>query len=249
LAAQSARIGVAESEFYPRIALTGDVGVSANQFGDLFRNGSSFGSVGPSFRWSILHYGRLLANVEVQDARFQQALASYQQTVLLANLEAENAVISFLKNQERLKAQLEAAEAADKTNDLIRLLLEEGEADFNRVFNVQNFKTQQEESAAVAKGAVAQSLIAIYRSLGGGWPSPYLGADLPTSSGAAPAAEEVPPGEAASAEGAADERSPLEQADERGEPAAPRPAAPGAGNAPDGLEAASPAAAEPLPPQ
>jgi outer membrane protein TolC len=174
LAAQSARIGIAETELYPIISLTGTVGVAANQFEDLFRNGSSFGSVGPSLRWNILNYGRLLANIEVQDARFYQLLHSYRQTVLLANLEAESAIIEFLKSHERLESQLEAAEAADKTNDLINLLLEEGEADINRVFNVQNFKTQQEESAALAKGAVAQSYIAIYRALGGGWPSPFL---------------------------------------------------------------------------
>ncbi len=175
LAAQSALIGIAESELYPHITLTGNVGVTANQFGDLFRNGSSFGSVGPLFRWNILNYGRILGNVRVQEARFRQLLAFYRQTVLVANLEAENAIVDFLKSQEQLKWQLEAAEAADKTNDLITLQLEEGEADFNRVFNVQNFKTQQESAAAVAKGDVAQSLIAIYRALGGGWPSPFLG--------------------------------------------------------------------------
>ena len=174
LAAQSARIGIAESELYPNISLTGTVGVTANQFDELFRNGSSFGSVGPSLRWNILNYGRLLANIEVQDARFCQLLHSYRQTVLLANLEAENAIIDFLKSQESLESQLESAEAASKTNDLINLQLDEGEVDFNRVFNVQNFKTQQEESAAVARGAVAQNYIAIYRALGGGWPSPFL---------------------------------------------------------------------------
>lgn len=176
LAAQSARIGIAESELYPIITLSGTAGVTANQFDELFRNGSSFGSVGPSLRWNILNYGRLLANIEVQDARFNQLLHSYRQTVLLANLEAENAIVDFLKSQESLKWQLEAAEAAAKTNDLVNQLFAEGDdtADFNRVFNVQNFKTQQEESAAVAKGAVAQNYIAIYRALGGGWPSEFL---------------------------------------------------------------------------
>jgi len=177
LAAQSARIGIAETELYPSLSLSGNVGVTANQFGDLFRNGSSFGSVGPSLRWNILNYGRLLANIDVQDARFCQLLHSYRQTVLVANLEAENAIISFIKSQERLEWQLEAAEAAANTNDLVNSLFAEGDeaADFNRVFSVQNFKTQQEESAAVAQGAVAQNYIAIYRALGGGWPSPFLG--------------------------------------------------------------------------
>lgn len=176
LAAQSARIGIAESDLYPIISLSGSVGVTANQFDELFRNGSSFGSVGPTLRWNILNYGRLLANIEVQDARFCQLLHIYRQTVLLANAEAENSIISFLKSQERLEWLLEAADAAAKTNDLVNRLFAEGDeaADFNRVFNVQNFKTQQEESAAIARGAVAQNYIAIYRALGGGWPSPFL---------------------------------------------------------------------------
>lgn len=174
LAAQSALIGVAESDLYPQISLTGNLGVTANSFNGLFKNGSSFGNVGPFFRWNVLNYGRILASIDVQDARFKQLLAAYRQAVLLANLEAENAIVEFLKSQERLEWQLQAAEAAAKTNDLITLQLNEGEVDFNRVFNVQNFKTQQEESAALAKGDVAQNLIAIYRALGGGWPSPFL---------------------------------------------------------------------------
>jgi len=203
LAAQSARIGIAESDLYPRITLSGNLGVSANQFDELFRNGSSFGSVGPSLGWSILNYGRILGNIRVQDARFQQLLARYRQAVLLANLEAENSIVEFLKSQVRLKWQLEAAVAADRTNQLITLQLNEGVVDFNRVFNVQNFKTQQEESAAVAKGEVAQNLIAIYRSLGGGWPSPFLGQALielpPVDEApaeeidASPTPEELPP--------------------------------------------------------
>lgn len=182
LAAQCALIGVAEADLYPQISLSGSVGVRANQFGDLFRNASSTGSFGPGFRWDILNYGRLLGRIEIQDARFQQLLASYRQAVLIANAEAENAIIEFLKSQERLEWQLEAAEAAAKTNDLITLQLDEGEADFNRVFNVQNFKTQQEESAAVARGDVAQNVISIYRALGGGWPSPFLGEAITTIS-------------------------------------------------------------------
>lgn len=174
LAAQSALIGVAESDFYPHITLRGNVGRSANQFKEVFEPGAGFGSVGPTLRWDFLHYGRLMGNVHVQDARFQQLLAFYRQAVIQANAEAENAITLFLKSQETLKLQLTAAEAAAKTNEKINLQLEEGEVDYNRVFNVQSFKTQQETAAALAKGDVAQGLIAIYRAMGGGWPSPFL---------------------------------------------------------------------------
>ncbi|TWT92858.1 Outer membrane protein OprM precursor [Botrimarina colliarenosi] len=199
LAAQSALIGVAEADLYPQISLVGTVGRSANQFADIFRGGSGFGSVGPNLTWNLLNYGRIFGSIEVQQARFQQLLSSYRQTVLLANLEAENAIAQFLRAQERLESQLVAAEAAGKTNDLINELFEKGDenADFNRVFNVQNFKTQQEESAAIAKGAVAQGVVAIYRSVGGGWPSPFLAQPVvspPVTAETmeAPDAEEVP---------------------------------------------------------
>jgi NodT family efflux transporter outer membrane factor (OMF) lipoprotein len=175
LAAQSALIGVAESDFYPQISVSGNVGRIANHFKRVFQLGAGLGSVGPSLRWDILHYGRIFGNVQVQDARFQQLLAAYRQSVLVANQEAENAIVQFLKTQETFEKQLVAARAADETNQRIILQLEEGLVDYNRVINVQSFKTQQETSAALAKGDVAQGLIAIYRALGGGWPSPFLG--------------------------------------------------------------------------
>lgn len=201
LASQSALIGVAESELYPHISLVGTVGRTSNQFQDLFRGGSGFGSVGPTMDWNVLNYGRLVGGVHLEDARFQELLAAYRQTALNANLEAENALIQFLKNQERFRLQLEAAKAADRTNELITLQFSQGEQiDFNRVFSVQNTKTQQEVGAAVAKGDVAQSVVAVYRALGGGWPSPYLTTPIMTSNEPTEAPDEaeeidLPPGE------------------------------------------------------
>ncbi len=194
LAAQSELIGIATSDLYPQITLSGEVGSTATRLGDLFRPEATFGSIGPSFRWNILNYGRIAGNIGVQEARFQQLLAAYRQVVLIANVEAENAIKQFLGTQEVLKYRLQAAEAAAITNDKINNLWEEGDegADFNRVFTVQNFQTQQQVSAAVAKGQVAQSTIAIYRALGGGWPSPYL--DQPVI--APPATLASPEGEA-----------------------------------------------------
>src|SRR5207237_1316367 len=63
LAAQSALIGVAESELYPHIAINGAIGVSAADFSDLFKSSAATGSIGPSLRWNILNYGRIRSNV------------------------------------------------------------------------------------------------------------------------------------------------------------------------------------------
>ncbi len=202
LAAQSELIGIATTDLYPQITLSGDAGATATRLGDLFRPEATFASISPSFRWNILNYGRIVGNIGVQEARFQQLLASYRQTVLIANVEAENAIKQFLGLQEVLKFRLQAAEAASITNEKINQLWDEGDegADFNRVFTVQNFQTQQQVSAAVVKGQVAQSTIAIYRALGGGWPSPYLGQAIPAPPPAeppapntdGPAPEEIP---------------------------------------------------------
>ena len=80
-AAQSALIGVADAEFYPHIVINGTIGYSAEHFKDLFREKALMGSVGPSFTWNILNYGRILNNVRLQDARFQELVATYQNTV------------------------------------------------------------------------------------------------------------------------------------------------------------------------
>lgn len=195
LAAQCARIGIAEAELYPHIVLTGNVGVVGSQFDDLFRGGASFGSVGPSLRWNILNYGRILSNVRREDALFQELAVRYQQTVLLANVEAENALVSFLQSQQRLTSVVESAVAARRSNNLVEALDKKGLADPNRVFTVQNFATQQELSAAQTKGDVAQALIAVYRALGGGWQIRLGGAQQVVEPPAAQQPEVLPPPE------------------------------------------------------
>ncbi len=169
VAAQSAMIGVATSELYPHFSIDGTIFLDATQFKDLFDMESFAGSVGPSFRWSILNYGRLTNNIRVQEARFQQLVAQYQNIVLQANAEVENALVGFLKAQQQVRSLAQSAEAARQSVELVMAQYREGTVDFNRVFNVQQFLTQQEDHLAVAQGSVAQNLIQLYRALGGGW--------------------------------------------------------------------------------
>jgi NodT family efflux transporter outer membrane factor (OMF) lipoprotein len=173
LAAQSANIGVATAELYPHIAITGTIGLEANDFADLFRSGAFAGSIGPSLRWNILNYGRLLNNIRVQDARFQQLATEYQGAVLRANEEAENALIAFLKSQQRIQTLAESVDAAEKAVEMALLQYREGKADFNRVFTLQSALAQEQDRLAQASGEATQSLIEIYRALGGGWQIRY----------------------------------------------------------------------------
>ncbi len=169
VAAQSALIGVATSELYPHFSIDGTIYVDALEVKDLFSGDSVAGAVGPAFRWNILNYGRLKNNILVQKTRFQQLVVQYQDVVLQANTEAENAIISFLKSQQQVQSLAKSAAASAESVDLVSSQYQEGTVDFNRVFTVQRELTQQQDNLAVAEGAVAQYLIQLYRALGGGW--------------------------------------------------------------------------------
>ena len=168
-AAQSAQIGIAAAELYPHFSITGSIFLDAGNFKDLFDPRSFAGNVGPTFNWNILNYGRLVNNIRVQDARFQQLVLNYQNTVLQANAEVENALVGFLKAQQSVKYLATSADAATQSLNLVRLQYQEGQTDFNRVLNVEQSLTQQEDQLAVAQGAVANNLILVYKSIGGGW--------------------------------------------------------------------------------
>ena len=209
VAAQSALIGVATSDLYPHFSINGTIFLDATKFEDLFDADSVAGSVGPSFRWNILNYGRLVNNIRVQEARFQQLAVQYQNIVLQANAEAENAIIGFLKSQQQVRSLSESADAARESVELVLSQYREGTVDFNRVFNVQQFLTQQQDQLAVAEGSVAQNLIQLYRALGGGW---QVRLSNPTPIPTAEEEEEVP---APSAEPAEPVRPPLSPAVEQ----------------------------------
>lgn len=169
VAAQSALIGVATADLYPYFSITGTIYLDALRFKNLFAWDSVAGSVGPSFHWNILNYGRLAHNIRVQETRFQQLAVQYQQVVLQANAEAENAIVRFLKSQQQVRSLEASEQAAAESVELVSLQYKEGKVDFNRVFSNQELLTLQQDKLAVAQGDVAQNLIELYRALGGGW--------------------------------------------------------------------------------
>ena len=169
VAAQSAEIGIAQSELYPHISINGMMAWEAEHFSDVFKSGAFGGTIGPSLRWNVLNYGRLLNNIRVQDARFQQLVASYQQTVLQANEEAENAIVAYLHFTDQIKLREESAHQALEAERVAQVKYREGEIDFNRLFTVQQLLLNQQELLAVARGNAATSLVDLYRALGGGW--------------------------------------------------------------------------------
>jgi NodT family efflux transporter outer membrane factor (OMF) lipoprotein len=169
VAAQSARIGVAVSDLFPHFSVLGTIGVEAEQFGDLFKSGSMIGEISPGFRWDILNYGRLVNNVRVQDARFQQLAYAYQNQVLDAGREVEDAIVFLLQSQARTRHLGASVTAASRTVEIVNDQYNEGLVDFTAVFVFQENLTDSQDAWAQAQGDIALGLIAVYRSLGGGW--------------------------------------------------------------------------------
>ena len=168
-AAQAQEIGIAQAELYPHISITGTLGWSAQNASQLFTYPASNGSIGPSFQWNILNYGRLANNVKLQDAKFQQTLLDYRTAVLTANQEAEDGLISFLRSQEQTRLLSEATVAADKAFQIGLAQYRVGTVDFNRLATLESTLVQSQISEAVARASISLGLITVYRALGGGW--------------------------------------------------------------------------------
>jgi NodT family efflux transporter outer membrane factor (OMF) lipoprotein len=167
LAAQSALIGVSEANLYPAIALVGNVGLSDTSVAS---SSSTLDWVaGPTFVWNVFDYGRLRNGVLVQDARFQQLYEIYQDTVLRAARELDDAAVAFAMNRSQIEILDQGVQAARRSLDIATIQYREGMVDFERVLDSQRSLFNQQERLVAARGSVAQSLIALYKALGGGW--------------------------------------------------------------------------------
>ena len=168
-AAQSAQIGVAEADFYPRLAINGFVGYASNDLNDLFTPKHFTGFIFPNISWNVLNYGRIRNNVLIQDARYDRAVLEYQSTVLRAGREVEDALIGFVTAQQQA-AQLQiSVYEAQRSLEIVNIQYQGGVTDFNRVFTLQEQLVGQQDQLAAALGNIAVNWIAVYRALGGGW--------------------------------------------------------------------------------
>jgi len=189
-AAQSAVIGVAESDFYPRIAITGFIGFESEDLANLFDQASLAGSIGPGFQWNILNYGRIRNNVRANEARFDQLVLDYQNTVLEAGREVEDGIISFLKERERVVALEEAEAEADSSVKISETRYENDAEDLLWSVFTQELLTIRQDELAVSRGTVAENLVSIYKALGGGWQTRMMGVGMPLE--ADPFGDELP---------------------------------------------------------
>lgn len=176
-AAQSARIGQAVADLYPRISITGATGfVSSNyegvrrpDLGNIFDADSFAGFIGLQVNWPILNYGRIEGNIRAQDARYEQAVAAYQESVLRAAADVESGLSEFLRSRQRAGFLVEAVDASKRSAELSLIQYRAGAVDFIRVNNAQTELVQQEDALVVSRAAIAVGAVRTYRALGGGW--------------------------------------------------------------------------------
>ncbi len=169
LAAATANIGVAKSDLFPKFFLTGLAGLESASADDWFTSGSRFWSVGPTVQWRIFDAGRIRANIKVKNAQQEQALAAYEQTVLMAFEEVENNLVLYAKEQVRRRSLQDAVNASQKTLDTANRLYASGLTDFIHVLDAERSLFQTQDALAQSDRTVSANLIALYKSLGGGW--------------------------------------------------------------------------------
>lgn len=169
VAAQTARIGVAKSELYPKFSLFGTLGYSSSESDDLFDSGNLTSSYGPSMKWGIFRGGAVFQNIKIQEARQEQALKQYQSTVLKALEEAEDALANYVYEQSRRDQLITASESSAQAFKLARAQYQAGRVDFNSVLISQRAMLNYEDQLVQSEGAVTTNFVRLYKSLGGGW--------------------------------------------------------------------------------
>lgn len=169
LAAQTARIGVATSELFPRFSLTGEFGLASAQIGRIADGDSRFWSIGPGMKWPIFAGGRIRSNIAQQEAIAEELLARYEQTVLVSLQDVEDSLVGYTREQRRRESLVRAVDANKRAVELSDQLYRAGLADFQRVLTSQLQLFISEESVAASDQAVLQALVRLYQALGGGW--------------------------------------------------------------------------------
>ncbi|HHH13351.1 MAG TPA: TolC family protein, partial [Thiolapillus brandeum] len=179
VAAQSAQIGVAEADLYPAISLVGTLGWSSTTLAGV--PDTTLLGVGPSLRWNLFDHGLIRNNVRLQDARLQEALEAYRQTVLTAAREIDDAAISLVKTNEQEKIMEETVATAERALQIAHTSYREGYTDFQRVLDAQRSLFTQNDRLASIRGASLAYLVALYKGLGGGWKPATLDQVVPNA--------------------------------------------------------------------
>jgi NodT family efflux transporter outer membrane factor (OMF) lipoprotein len=177
LAAQTARIGVATAELYPKLTLSGAIGLQALTFGGLFNSANATSSGSSGLTWRVFDAGAIRRNIEIQSALQEQTLIAYESAVLTALEEAENAIMAYAQEQRRRQSLAEATRSAQAAAELAEIKYRAGLIDFTTVLEAERSLLSFRDQLAQSDGAIVTNLVKLYKALGGGWkiPSPSTG--------------------------------------------------------------------------
>ena len=181
---KSANIGLSVADLYPSFTLLGSIGVSAtNADGTWSSLGDSINaSIGPAFSWNILQYDRIKNNIRLQDALFQESLLNYNKKVLLAISEVSDSIHGYTLTKEQQAQNEKAVDATVRAFNISIVQYNDGLTSYQRLFSTVDNLTRNQDRYAQVKGNLALNVIALYKSLGGGWQmsqgQPYIDQDL-----------------------------------------------------------------------
>ena len=169
LAAATARIGEATADLFPKFSLSGSFGAQSRDINHVLDHNSLIWGIGPAVSWPIFQGGRVRANIEIQNARQEQALAAYELTVLSAFKEVEAALSAYLHEQTRHQSLAAAVQTSQEAAELSTRLYSGGMGAFLNVLEAQRTLYSSQDALIQSDIAVITDLIALYKALGGGW--------------------------------------------------------------------------------
>jgi len=169
LAGETARVGVATADLFPRVKVTGFIGLLSGDVSQLFSHGSEAYSVAPSVTWPALDLGGTHARLRAQEAKSDESLANYDQTVLRAIEDLETALVSYRQQQTQLGSLSDQVTAARRASELAQIRYKEGTVDFLTLLDAQRTQLTAEDALAAAETDANTDIVAIYKALGGSW--------------------------------------------------------------------------------
>jgi len=171
VAVERALVGAAKAEYLPRLTLGGSAGYTATAFDALGDRGTFRYAVGPIISWPALNLGRVKARVDISRARESEAQAQYTQTVLRALQEVESSLVRYRTSRARVERIQDAASASERAAELARLRFSGGVADFLQVLDAERTQLEAQDLLAQSRTEAATAYAALYKALGGTWPS------------------------------------------------------------------------------
>jgi NodT family efflux transporter outer membrane factor (OMF) lipoprotein len=169
LLAETARVKERVAARYPSLRLSGHLGWQDTSFSSLVNSSALARSLSASLAATLFDGGRIQNQIDIQDAAQEQALVSYEQTLLTALEDVENALSSYAAGRQREINRVRAAQSARNAAEIARQMYQSGLADFQKVLDTQRSQLSSEDSLVTAKSDILISIIQIYKALGGGW--------------------------------------------------------------------------------